>query len=114
MTYPTATRRFALQFTALADAFADDKSRVIKIRCKNLGEAHKLRLGFYGFRAAARRDESIKDYPELDAVEVTIEKPNMVCFQLKDYTELAMTLDRGLRAAGIDTYVGPPVTKKKP
>lgn len=114
MGYPSTTKRFALQFTALADAFADDKTRTIVIKCKNLEEAHRIRLQFYAFRTAARNDGSIEDYKELDAVEVTITKPAGLKFQLKDYTDMAMTLDRGLRAAGIDTYVGAPPLKKKP
>lgn len=114
MGYPTKANRFAVQFTIMADAFVDDHAKTITIPCKTLRACHKLRLQFYAFRTAARKDGEINQYPVLDGVEATIDKETLeVKFQLKDFSDLAMALDQGLRNAGIPTGAGVPAKKRK-
>jgi hypothetical protein len=115
MGYPTKANRFAVQFTVMADAFVEDQTRLVEIQCKTIKACHKLRLQFYAFRTAARKDGEINQYLILDGVEATIDREEFIVkFQLKDYSDLAMALDQGLRDSGIETGVELPGRKKTP
>lgn len=113
MGYPTQPSRFAVQFLDMADAFAENPAQKFSKQFKNRRGADKMRLQFYAFRTAARKNgDLMKDYPALDTIEAIISEDNTITFQCKDYSEIAEALNDMLRANGIAPSTDPLPSKK--
>lgn len=118
MGYPTKSSRFAIQFTDLADVFDADPKKTVVVKCKTRRAANKLRLQFYAFRNAARKENLMvtndnSNLETLETVEVLIDSDtNEVTFQCKDYSDMAEALNQGLRDAGVTPSTDPLPIKK--
>lgn len=64
-------------------------------------EAKAFRLEFYSFRAAAEREELTKDYPELCAITILVDRsqPTKLKIMHRDNTPNAVALAKALKDA---------------
>jgi hypothetical protein len=97
MTFPKKICNFPPQFYDLACKFNEDNTRVVELQCDDEKQAVSIRLQFYAFRNAARKNGDIKDFPELEGVEVLL-RGTVLKFQCKDYNRISEILEAGLAA----------------
>lgn len=95
MTRATASRYYSQQFFELAEVLSKNPEKSIELEFASPQAAKSFRLEFYSFRGCAEREKLTDVFPELCAIQITIEG-NKATIAHKDYTTSALALKAAL------------------